>query len=442
MTDSPDARMRRRGVLTASLGALAVATAACSTPRAAPVTPPLPHRNIRDFGAAGDGATDDTAAVAAAFRADGPVAVFFPAGTYAVSAWPEMHEHSVVFGDGADLSTLLYRGDGPLITIAGKQRIAFKSIGFYAVGPTSTCVRLTQAFRCSFDTVMFRGQHTSSASDQYKRQTGIILEGDSGGTTFNNCDINNFGRGLVTSCIQNYVSGSRFTTNHIGVLGTGNNRNAGLAMTNVEFVSTVDATEYHVLIDGAANDWWLTNVWLEGCQYALKVGAPGVGGPSQFGMVNCKVAAQKLAIDLQHCRQPYLANVVFDADRDAAGRRELQINAQHCPEGTAIGLISSAGSTIAPNTFPGGWNVLGRAGVELAPFTDTVVAQTPPRVDAFQARTAEGDVRCAITGGGDWVSTSAQTGVVLRSPNGTYWRLSVSDAGEVTARNVGPDRPA
>lgn len=442
MTDSPGAGMPRRGMLAASLGALAVATAACSTPQAATVPPGLPHRNVRDFGAAGDGDTDDTEAVAAAFRADGPVAVFFPAGTYAVSAWPDMHEHSVVFGDGADLSTLLYRGDGPLIDIENKQRIAFRSIGFYAVGRTSTCVRLAQAFRCSFDTVMFRGQHTSSASDEYKQQTGIVLEGDSGGTTFNNCDINNFGRGLVTSCIQNYVSGSRFTTNHIGVLGTGNNRNAGLAMTNVEFVSTVDATEYHVLIDGASNDWWFTNVWLEGCQFALKVGTPGVGGPSQFGMVNCKVAARQLAIDLQHCRQPYLANVVFDPDRDSAGRGELQINARHCPDGTAIGLISSVGSTIAPGVFPPGWNVLGRAGVELAPFTDTVVAQTPPLVDMFQGRNAGGDVLCAITGGGDWVATSAQTGVVLRSPNGTYWRLSVSDSGVVTGKDLGRERPA
>jgi len=379
--------------------------------------------------------------VARAFQADGPVAVFFPSGTYLVNAWPDMHDFSVVFGEGADLSTFLYHGTGPLITLKNKQRIAFKSVGFFVVGPQSACIQLSQSFRCSFDSVVFRGQHQSSADPSHLGQTGVILDSDSGGTTFNNCDINNFGKGMVTSCIQNYVTGSRFTTNHIGVLGTGNNLNAGLSVANTEFVSTPDATAYHVLVDGASNDWWFTNVWFEGCQYALKLGNPGVGGPAQFGMVNCKVAAQTLAVDLQHCRQPYLANVRFDPDRDASGR-ELEINAQFCPDGTAIGLISSSSDTIPAATFPDSWTVLGRAAVQLPPATDTVVVQTRAGVDKMQGKNTDGDVVYAVSGDGDFISMSSETGIVLRSPSGTFWRLTVSDDGEVSSDRVGTERPA
>ena len=52
--------------------------------RAADVT------NVRDFGAVGDGETDDTDAVQAAFSAAGSSAVLFPAGTYAVDELPDM----------------------------------------------------------------------------------------------------------------------------------------------------------------------------------------------------------------------------------------------------------------------------------------------------------------------------------------------------------------
>jgi len=58
--------------------------------------------SVKDFGAAGDGATDDTAAIAAAY-ASGAGAVYFPKGTYLTSA--EIDTNSVkTFGDGRSQS--------------------------------------------------------------------------------------------------------------------------------------------------------------------------------------------------------------------------------------------------------------------------------------------------------------------------------------------------
>lgn len=69
--------------------------------------------NVRDFGAVGDGVTDDTAAIAralgAATRAKGGV-VFFPAGTYLVTGriLPRTISPLTIMGDGVVL-----RGEGP-----------------------------------------------------------------------------------------------------------------------------------------------------------------------------------------------------------------------------------------------------------------------------------------------------------------------------------------
>lgn len=45
--------------------------------------------------------------------------------------------------------------------------------------------------------------------------------------------------------------------------------------------------------------------------------------------------------------------------------------------------------------------------------------------------------RVRITQSGDVVSMQATRGMVLRSPNGNYWRATISDAGVVTWTNIG-----
>ncbi|WP_054813059.1 glycosyl hydrolase family 28-related protein [Nocardia arizonensis] len=440
--------LRRRHLLAAGLGMAAVPLAACE--QAPPVattgggasSPTV--RNVRDFGAVGDGEADDTAAFAAACRTDGtPPVLYVPAGDYKVTAWPDLPDFAVVHGDGADVTTVFCETDTTLVSLRGKQRIRFSRMGFYLTGPLATAIELTECFRCSFDSVLIRGNHLSDNFPRYAGQRGVVLEENTGGTAFIDCDINNFGVGLVTSCIQNYISSSKFTSNRIGVLGTGNDHNAGLSLTNMEFVSDTDpgTTDRHILIDGAANNWWLTNVWFEGAEVAVTVGAAGKGGPAQFGMVNCKVAARSVGVELNHCRQPYLANVGFDAD-PGSKPVELRVDANGCPDGTAVNLVSGIAEDIDPGVFPPAWQVIGRGRTHRPVFSGTVTAEARHgEAEILRAKAADGAIVASVLANGAYVSDRADAGVVLRDAEGGYWRLTVSPTGAVGSAPLGRNRP-
>ncbi|WP_408637706.1 glycosyl hydrolase family 28-related protein [Nocardia bovistercoris] len=444
--------LRRRRLLVAGLGAAgvgaaAVPLAACEqaqTPvgTGGPVSPTV--RNVRDFGAVGDGKADDTSALAAACRFDGaaPV-VYLPAGDYKVTEWPDLPNYAVVYGDGADVTTVFCEKDTTLVALRGKQRIRFSRLGFYLTGPSATAIDLAECFRCSFDMVLVRGNHLSDNYPRYAKQRGIVLRDNTGGTAFMDCDINNFGVGLSTSCIQNYISSSKFTSNRIGVLGTGNDHNAGLSLTNMEFVSDTDpgTTDRHILIDGAANNWWLTNVWFEGAEVAVTVGAAGKGGPAQFGMVNCKVAARSVGVELNHCRQPYLANIGFDPD-PGSRPAELRIDAAGCPDGTAVNLVSGLGEDIDPAVFPQAWQVVGRGRQYRPVFSGTVTAEARGGdAEIVRAKAADGAVVASVLANGAYVSDRSDAGVVLRDAEGGYWRLTVSPTGAVGSAPLGRERP-
>ncbi|MFF3228975.1 glycosyl hydrolase family 28-related protein [Nocardia suismassiliense] len=452
-----DDAVGRRRMLAAALGAAGAAPmlAACSTGSSTSGTPHVefrsPHvtdapaaRNVRDFGAVGDGVADDTAAIAAAAAVrDVPLVMYLPAGHYRVTAWPELGDYATILGDGADITIVVCETDTTLVALRKRSRVRFARLGFYLTGPKATAVLLSECFRCSFDSVVIRGNHIAENHPRYLGQRGVVLEGNTGGTAFLNCDINNFGYGIVTSCIQNYVTSSKLTSNFIGVLGTGNDHNAGLALTNVEFVSDADprTTDKHILVDGAANDWWLTNVWFEGADIALSIGRADRGGPAQFGMTNCKVAARTVAVDLIYCRQPYLANVQFDRDLDQPPI-ELRIDPTGCPEGTAVNLISTAAEDLNPTLFPPRWHVLGRTSTHAPSFTGTIVAKAGRGdADVFQAQSPDGALRSAVLASGTWLSEQTEGGIVLKDATGTYWRLSVSIEGVLKTMSLGKTRP-
>ncbi|MET9285939.1 glycosyl hydrolase family 28-related protein [Nocardia beijingensis] len=445
--------LRRRRLLAATLGAAAVLpiAAACTTAESddpqfrSPTTDAPAARNVRDFGAVGDGIADDTKAFAAAVAKDpdGPLVLYVPAGHYRVESIPDLPDYATILGDGADVTTIVYAGDGTLVRLRKRSRVRFARLGIYTTGPGSTAVELSECFRCSFDAVVLRGNHLSDNHPRYLSQRGVVLRDNTGGTAFINCDINNFGIGLTTSCIQNYVTSSKFTSNHTGVLGTGNDHNAGLALTNVEFVSDQNplTTDRHLRVDGAANDWWLTNVWFEGADVAVSVGDNGRGGPAQFGMVNAKVAARSVGLELNYCRQPYLANVIFDAESQPPGI-PVRVNPAGCPEGTAVGLISGITDDLPAEAFPAGWTVIGRKGMRTPRFTGTVVSQAGPHgADVFQAQSSDGAVRAAVAADGTWVCEHADNGPVLKAPDGGYWRLTVSDDGKLGTVALGRKRP-
>ncbi|WP_405496485.1 glycosyl hydrolase family 28-related protein [Nocardia sp. NBC_00511] len=447
------AAVRRRRLLTAGLGAAAilpVAAAACAKDDASGSQFRSPHvtdapsaRNVKDFGAAGDGKADDTEAFAAAVNVGNkPLVLYIPAGQYTLKRFPALPDYATILGDGADVTTINYDGDDTFIALHGRQRVRFSRLGFYLSGTKSTAIRLSNCFRCTFDTVVLRGNHLSDNAPRFVEQRGLVLDQNTGGTAVIDCDINNFGYGLVTSCIQNYVTSSKFTNNHISVLGTGGDHNAGLALANVEFVSDNDprTTDRHLVVDGPANDWWLTNVWFEGSDTALSIGA-AAGGPAQFGMVNCKVAARKVCLDLINCRQPYLANVQFDPDLDAPPL-EIRVDPKGAAEGTAINLISGSFQDVDPRSFPDGWHVIGRGAIHGARFAGTTVAQaTQSDADILQVQDQNGTVLSAVLNSGAYLSDRSEGGIVMKDAAGAYWRLSVGTDGAIKTSPLGKQRP-
>jgi len=447
-----DMVFNRRKMLAASFGAAAALPLACSPRAPVPdverevpeVSSVSQRRNVRDFGAVGDGTADDTEAIArAASAGDGPAVLYLPAGYYRVTAWPDLPDFSTVTGDGGDVTIVFYEGDGPLISLRDRHRVRFARLGVYLTGPEAVAVSLSGSFRCSFDSVVLRGSHLSENFPLYRAQQGVVLEGNTGGTTFVDCDINNFGIGMVTSCIQNYLTASKLTNNYTGVLGTGNDHNAGLSLTDVEFVSDNDprTTDRHIRIDGAANNWWLTNVWFEGADTALSVGERGRGGPSQLGLVNCKIAARSVCLDLIYCRQPYLANVRFDPDTEVFPT-ELRIDPEGCPEGTAVNLVSSASTDIDLATFPEDWNVVGRGVLSGGTFVGPVVTRAVDDGDLLRAENSDGETLSAILADGSWLSDRPGSGPILRDDDGRYWRLRVTTKGTVETEPLGDRRPA
>lgn len=80
---------------------------------------PGAFENVKSYGAAGDGVTDDAAAVQEAIDAGSPV--YFPPGTYNLGTTSLIHDDrgAVLFGAGVNQSKIVYTGPGAAVTAAG-----------------------------------------------------------------------------------------------------------------------------------------------------------------------------------------------------------------------------------------------------------------------------------------------------------------------------------
>ncbi len=128
-TSASGERSGRRAVLAgafAGVAGMAVATAV-QPAEAATVGTPLDWYDVKDYGAAGDGVTNDTAAVQSALTAaaTGGGTVYFPAGTYLVvpgSGTPALTVGGNgirLVGAGSKASTLVKGGSGILLRMSG-----------------------------------------------------------------------------------------------------------------------------------------------------------------------------------------------------------------------------------------------------------------------------------------------------------------------------------
>lgn len=330
--------------------------------------------NVRDYGATGDGSTDDTAAIAAADAAAKSAGrtIYFPAGTYLVSSIPAPNSGQSFTGDGQDKTIIRYTGTGTLLTMTGKSRVKFDRLCLTALTATAILAVLDGSFRCTFTDVRLQGAHTGSSGTTYYAQVGVDIINNAGDNTFLNCDVLNFGIGYRTTAIQNFIIGGKVGTCHVDIYGgTG----GGFSISGVDFVSgygnTPEITAYNIQIPGAAGQWWIDQCWFEGADIGMSVGST-TDGPTQFNVTSCKIAATSKGIDLKGARQSVLGGIQFSSNGSATPT-PLTIGAA-ATEGNAFGLInitSGLGTdpflTAFPNGVGGtpGWTYLGRTTVRL-----------------------------------------------------------------------------
>jgi hypothetical protein len=325
--------------------------------------------NVRAYGARGDGTTNDTAAVAAAYTAAAGRPLYFPPGTYLVTALPALVDGDRLLGAGPVRTEILYAGTGTLLALSGKQDIAFRSIGFALTGAGAKALTLAGCFQCSLDDVRIRGAHTGATGSTYHGQIGLTLSANTGNTRIHNSVFANLGCGVETSCIQNQLTNCKIVNTHVSVRGVGGTANAGLVCVACEFVGDTDPDTVlsHIDITGTANTWEFTGCWFEGSDYGLIVGVHGSGGPSSFAMLGCKIAARVVGIQFNNCRQPSIVACEFNADTGGT-MTELVFNTggDEVPEGIGLNNVTTLRADFADADYPQYW-VVSRKGQFRAP---------------------------------------------------------------------------
>jgi hypothetical protein len=161
--------------------------------------------SVLDFGAVGDGITDDTAAINRALyqlycRETNPQirrSLFFPAGVYLISGTINIPPYATLYGEGADNSVIqLVDGSGTVEYVVqtadslqqtgvnigtngaeSPQYITINNIGFKSVDPLSNIFYVNDATNCRFQNVGFYGPMTTTDLDSAANDTAGVVFG-------------------------------------------------------------------------------------------------------------------------------------------------------------------------------------------------------------------------------------------------------------------------
>ena len=211
------------------------------------------YATVKDFGAVGDGITDDTAAINRALyqlfcRESNPQirrSLFFPAGVYLVSGTINIPPYATLYGEGADNSVITLVDDSGSIRYVAQtadslqqvglnigsngatppEYITISNLGFSSLDPLSNPFYVNDATNCRFQNVGFYGPLTESQLTTEANNTVGVNFGSTASLVtsqivFDGCVFNGTVWGVNTSQqIQGVtICNSNFDTLYNGVL--------------------------------------------------------------------------------------------------------------------------------------------------------------------------------------------------------------------------------
>lgn len=327
-----------------------------------------------------------------------------------------------------------------------------------AAATGSTLLKMSNCFRWSVKQVTFIGQHASRASSTYRSQVGVHLLANAGDSRFIDCDFYNLGEGVLNQTAQNYFVNCAWGQCYYSVHVDDDNgalNNSGVALLNCTMTgSSADTVEIHFYVSGSGASSWLNGVWMEGSQKAVVLGDNSGNGPTNTGLVNCKVAAVQKCIEINSARQTYLQNINFAFDQVAALWPGGTINGpstvpiEVSPTGALEGFAANFALTYTPtgygspadvpaSVFPARWTYMPRGTTSPAQIGSDqgVIVKSIQLGDASDttiARSAAG----VITVEGVEVVTTTRTqslsGKTLTSPTLTTPVLGSPSSGTLT----------
>ncbi|AUR99320.1 coil containing protein [Vibrio phage 1.264.O._10N.286.51.F2] len=154
--------------------------------------------NVKDYGALGDGLTDDTVAIQAAFNADGNT-IYFPESTYVVTTGLNLPANKNILGNGSTLDASTFtEANTPVVAQAGAVRSSTVLTSDVALGGLNLPLSDVSSLNIG-DYILVRSTEDNSwAGDfgvgrAYRKQTffevinitgNIVTTGDQTNTTF------------------------------------------------------------------------------------------------------------------------------------------------------------------------------------------------------------------------------------------------------------------